>query len=127
MLWYTQHMTHYVCKGSCGASLEEIGICETTDCSAQWEMMEECSCTDGLHGVADEAAMPVAKDSNGNVLQDGDTVVLIKDLKLRGSSTVLKVGTKATNIRLTANPAEIDCKLDGTAIVLRCEFVKKIS
>ena len=120
-------MTHYVCKGSCGGFLEEIGACETEGCSAQWEMMEECTCTDGLHGAADEADAQVVKDSNGNVLQDGDTVVLIKDLKLKGSSQVLKVGTKASNIRLTANTEEIDCKLNGTAIVLRCEFVKKIS
>lgn len=120
-------MTHYVCKGSCGGALEEIGACETEGCSAQWEMMEECDCTDGKHGAADEVDSVAAKDSNGTVLADGDTVVLIKDLKLRGSSTVLKVGTKASNIRLTANPEEIDCKLGGTAIVLRCEFVKKIS
>lgn len=89
-------------------------------------MMEECTCTDGLHGASDEPSASIAKDSHGTSLQDGDSVVLIKDLKLRGSSTVLKVGTKATNIRLTANPEEIDCKLNGTAIVLRCEFVKKI-
>lgn len=120
-------MTHYVCRGSCGNSQQEIGICETSDCSTQWEMMEECNCTDGKHGISDEPNEITVKDSNGNILQDGDTVVLIKDLKLRGSSTVLKIGTKASNIRLTANPAEIDCKLGGTAIVLRCEFVKKIS
>lgn len=102
-------------------------MCEAEGCSAQWEMMEACNCTDGQHGRrADVEVVAVAKDSNGNVLKDGDAVVLIKDLKLRGSSTVLKVGTKASKIRLTANPEEIDCKLDGTAIVLRCEFVKRV-
>lgn len=90
-------------------------------------MMEECNCTDAKHGMPSGAEDIVVQDSNGTILQDGDTVVLIKDLKLRGSSTVLKVGTKATKIRLTQNPEEIDCKLQGTAIVLRCEFVKKIA
>jgi protein PhnA len=120
-------MTHFICKGSCGGSLEEMGVCETHRCSAQWEMMEACDCMDGSHGKIAEIAAPAVKDSNGNVLKDGDTVVIIKDLKLRGSSTVLKVGTKASKIKLTQNSEEIDCRLDGTAIVLRCEFVKKIS
>lgn len=119
-------MAHYICTGSCGGSLPEMGICETNACSAQWEMMEECDCTDGNHGKASAQETVVVKDSNGNILQSGDSVVLIKDLKLRGSSTVLKVGTKASNIKLTQNPDEIDCKLGGTAIVLRCEFVKKV-
>lgn len=119
-------MTHYICKGTCGDSLEDIGVCETDGCANQWEMMEECDCTDGKHGTADIHNAVIAKDSNGNILADGDAVVLIKDLKLRGSSTVLKVGTKASNIKLTDNPEEIDCKLGGTAIVLRCEFVKKL-
>lgn len=119
-------MVHYACKGGCGGSLPEIGACETNGCSAQWEIMDECHCEDGMHGkvVADETA--VAKDCNGTALHDGDAVALVKDLKLRGSSIVLKVGTKA-KIRLTQNPEEVDCKIDGTAIVLRCEFVKKLS
>jgi protein PhnA len=123
-------MAHYICKGTCEASLEEIGVCETQGCSAQWEMMEECTCADGLHGktaAEEDIAQEVAKDSCGTVLTDGDTVVLIKDLKLRGSSDVLKIGTKASNIKLTGNAEEIDCKIGGTAIVLRCEFVKKIA
>ena len=119
-------MKHYACRGSCGGSLSEVAACETDGCSAQWEIMEECECVDGHHGKAVAAEVVTVKDSNGTVLHDGDSVVLIKDLKLRGSSTVLKVGTKASKIRLTGNPEEIDCKLDGTAIVLRCEFVKKV-
>lgn len=122
-------MAHYACKGSCGDSLPQIGICETQGCSAQWEMMEECACTDGKHGKSageEEVAEVIPKDSNGVVLNDGDAVALVKDLKLKGSSSVLKVGTKASNIRLTDNAEEIDCKIDGTAIVLRCEFVKKL-
>lgn len=122
-------MTHYVCTGTCGGTLAEMGVCEAEGCPAQWEMMTECRCTDGQHGksvLAEDTSEVIPKDSNGNVLSDGDSVVLIKDLKLRGSSTVLKIGTKAANIKRTDNPAEIDCKIGGTAIVLRCEFVKRV-
>ena len=65
------------------------------------------------------------KDCNGTLLQDGDTVSLIKDLKVRGSSQTLKRGTVVKKIRLTDDPAEIDCKIAGTAMVLKTEFVKK--
>ena len=65
------------------------------------------------------------KDSNGNILQDGDSVTVIKDLKVRGSSDVIKRGTMVKNIRLTDDPAEIDCRVSKTAMVLRTEFVKK--
>ncbi len=65
------------------------------------------------------------KDSNGNLLQDGDTVVLIKDLKVKGTSTTLKRGKVVKNIRLTDNEDEIDCRVDKVSMVLRTEFVKK--
>ena len=65
------------------------------------------------------------KDSTGNILQDGDSVTVIKDLKVRGSSDVIKRGTMVKNIRLTDDPAEIDCRVNKTAMVLRTEFVKK--
>ena len=65
-------------------------------------------------------------DSNGNVLQDGDTVTVIKDLKIKGSSSVVKVGTKVKNIRLVEGDHDIDCKIDGIgAMQLKSEFVKK--
>ena len=67
----------------------------------------------------------VVKDAYGNVLADGDSVTLIKDLKLRGSSEVLKQGTKVKNIRLVDGDHEIDCKIDGAAMGLKAEFVKK--
>jgi len=67
----------------------------------------------------------IVKDSNGAELQDGGSVVLIKDLKVKGTSTTIKRGTKVSRIRLTDDPAEIDCKINGSAIVLRTEFVKK--
>jgi protein PhnA len=66
------------------------------------------------------------KDSNGNILKDGDSVTVIKDLKVRGSSDVIKRGTKVSNIRLTDDPAEIDCRVNKTSMVLRTEFVKKV-
>ena len=66
-------------------------------------------------------------DSNGNVLQDGDTVTVIKDLKIKGSSSVVKVGTKVKNIRLVEGDHDIDCKIDGIgAMSLKSEFVKKV-
>lgn len=70
---------------------------------------------------------PTVKDANGNVLQDGDTVSVIKDLKVKGSSLVVKVGTKVKNIRLVDGDHNIDCKIDGVgAMALKSEFVKKI-
>jgi protein PhnA len=67
------------------------------------------------------------RDAVGNVLQDGDTVTLIKDLKLKGSSLVVKVGTKVKNIRLVEGDHDIDCKIDGIgAMGLKSEFVKKV-
>ena len=70
-------------------------------------------------------AARIVKDAHGNVLADGDTVALIKDLKLGGGSQVLKQGTKAKNIRLVDGDHEIDCKIDGSAIALKACFVKK--
>lgn len=65
------------------------------------------------------------KDANGAILTDGDNATVIKDLKVRGSSMVIKQGTKVRNIRLTDNPEEIDCKIDGTSMVLKTCFIKK--
>ncbi|MFA7351071.1 MAG: zinc ribbon domain-containing protein YjdM [Methylotenera sp.] len=71
-------------------------------------------------------AARVIKDSNGNILQDGDTITVIKDLKVKGSSLVVKVGTKVKNIRLVDGDHDIDCKIDGIgAMKLKSEFVKK--
>jgi protein PhnA len=68
----------------------------------------------------------VWKDANGQTLQDGDTVVLIKDLKVKGSSLAIKVGTKVKNIRLIEGDHDIDCKVDGFgAMQLKSEYVKK--
>ncbi len=68
----------------------------------------------------------VVKDAFGNVLNDGDSVTVIKDLKIKGSSAVVKVGTKVKNIRLVEGDHDIDCKIDGIgAMSLKAEFVKK--
>ena len=68
----------------------------------------------------------VIKDANGHVLNDGDTVTVIKDLKVKGSSSVVKVGTKVKNIRLVDGDHDIDCKIDGIgAMKLKSMFVKK--
>lgn len=91
------------------------------------------TCPECAHEWAPEAAAAieetsnVIKDANGNVLQDGDTVTVIKDLKVKGSSTVVKVGTKVRNIRLVEGDHDIDCKIDGIgAMKLKSQFVKKI-
>ena len=69
----------------------------------------------------------IVKDANGNVLNDGDTVTVIKDLKVKGSSSGVKIGTKVRNIRLVDGDHNIDCKIDGIgAMSLKSEFVKKV-
>jgi protein PhnA len=74
------------------------------ECAHEWSAQGESEATG-----SDE----VKKDSVGNVLQDGDTVTVIKDLKVKGSSLVVKVGTKVKNIRLCDGDHDIDCKIDG--------------
>jgi protein PhnA len=89
-------------------------------------------CPECAHEWSTSAAEPteqarVWKDANGNVLQDGDSVTVIKDLKIKGSSSVVKVGTKVKNIRLIDGDHDIDCKIDGIgAMQLKSEFVKKL-
>jgi protein PhnA len=78
--------------------------------------------------AADAAARSVVevRDAAGNLLADGDSVTLIKDLKVKGAGQTLKVGTVIKSIRLTGDPQEIDCRFDGIkGLVLRAEFVKK--
>lgn len=119
-------MSHFICKGSCAARVDELTICEQENCSSQWEMMESCECTDGEHGKDLVEEELIVKDSNGTILKTGDSVTLIKDLTLRGTSRVIKRGTKVNKIKLTDDPEEVDCKVDGSAIVLRVEFLKKL-
>ena len=89
-------------------------------------------CPECAHEWSKEAAentndRHVVHDAHGNVLQNGDTVTVIKDLKIKGSSSVVKVGTKVKNIRLVDGDHDIDCKIDGIgAMQLKSEFVKKV-
>lgn len=89
-------------------------------------------CPECAHEWAKDAAVEsveherVVRDAYGNVLHDGDTVTVIKDLKIKGSSSVVKVGTKVRNIRLVEGDHDIDCKIEGIgAMQLKSEFVKK--
>lgn len=86
----------------------------------------ECANEWSLSPAATETESAVTRDANGNVLQDGDTVTVIKDLKIKGSSQVVKVGTKVRNIRLVGGDHNIDCRIDGIgAMKLKSEFVRK--
>ena len=84
----------------------------------------DCTHEFNLNDEQEEAA-DVARDSNGAELFDGDAVTVIKDLKVKGSSMVIKRGTKVRSIRLTENPEEVDCKIEGSSIVLKTCFLKK--
>lgn len=89
-------------------------------CAHEWSSEADGSANES--GKGDVAV----RDSNGNVLQDGDTVVVIKDLKVKGSSLVVKGGTKVKNIRLVDGDHDIDCKIPGVgAMGLKSEFVKR--
>jgi len=93
----------------------EMYICP--ECGHEWSVSGESE------AVSDAL---VVKDANGNILNDGDSVTVIKDLKVKGSSLVVKVGTKVRNIRLVEGDHNIDCKIDGIgAMQLKSEFVKK--
>lgn len=87
----------------------------------------ECAHEWSKEAVAETSdATRVIKDAHGNVLQDGDTITVIKDLRVKGSSSVVKVGTKVRNIRLVDGDHNIDCKIDGIgSMALKSEFVKK--
>ena len=88
------------------------------ECAYEWSQLETES---------HDEDVKVYKDCNGNILQDGDSVTVIKDLKVKGSSLVIKIGTKVKNIRLIDGDHDIDCKIDGIgAMKLKSEFVKKL-
>lgn len=87
------------------------------ECAHEWPQVAQIESNDDVRSI---------KDSNGTPLQDGDTVTVIKDLKVKGSSLVVKVGTRVKNIRLVDGDHDIDCKIDGIgAMKLKSEFVKK--
>ena len=103
----------------CGSeyTYEDGNLLICPECAHEWS--KESS---GETGDAE----PVIRDANGNELRDGDTVTVIKDLKVKGSSSVVKVGTKVKNIRLVEGDHDIDCKVVGIgAMKLKSQFVKK--
>ena len=111
-------MSNYPPCPQCDSTLtyEDAGTFICPECSHEW--------TQAGSGAAQEER--VWKDAHGNILQNGDTVTLIKDLKVKGSSTAIKVGTKVKNIRLIDGDHDIDCKVEGFgAMQLKSEFVKK--
>ncbi|MCQ8212976.1 zinc ribbon domain-containing protein YjdM [Cetobacterium somerae] len=88
------------------------------ECAYEWSM-------EATEDDSDDAL--IVKDANGTLLADGDTITVIKDLKIKGSSSVVKIGTKVKNIRLVEGDHNIDCRIDGIgAMKLKSEFVKKI-
>lgn len=102
----------------CGSTLtyEDGALLVCPECAHEW-----------APGEAAADGPKVFKDSVGNPLADGDTVTVIKDLKVKGSSLVVKRGTKVKNIRLVDGDHDIDCKIDGVgAMGLKSEFVKKV-
>jgi protein PhnA len=97
------------------------------ECAHEWSASAETDAAAGTDTATDAAA--VIKDAVGNVLADGDTVTVVKDLKIKGSSTVIKVGTKVRGIRLVngVGDHDIDCKVDGVGpMQLKSSVVKKI-
>jgi len=103
----------------CGSeyTYEDRNLLVCPECGHEWS---------GDGASESDTDAQVITDANGNVLSDGDTVTVIKDLKVKGSSSVVKVGTKVKNIRLVEGDHDIDCKIDGIgAMKLKSEFVKK--
>lgn len=103
---------------ACGSdyTYEDAALLVCPECGHEW------SSTD----LASASEVREIRDANGNPLQDGDSVTVIKDLKVKGSSLVVKVGTKVKNIRLVEGDHDIDCRIEGIgAMKLKSEFVKK--
>jgi len=95
---------------------EDNGMYVCPECANEWEK-------DAVDATEQKR---VVRDANGNELNDGDSVTVIKDLKIKGSSSVVKVGTKVKNIRIVDGDHDIDCKIDGIgAMQLKSEFVRK--
>jgi protein PhnA len=101
---------------------QDHGLFCCPECGHEW------SATAATESIDSGEKQKVVRDANGVELKDGDTVAVIKDLKLRGSSTVVKVGTKAKGIRLVDGDHDIDCKIAGIGpMQLKSEFVKKVT
>lgn len=112
--------------------MSDLPSCPKCDCAYAYQDGNLFICPECTHewapgGAAEPSDQArVFKDANGNVLSDGDSVTVIKDLKVKGSSLVVKVGTKVRNIRLVEGDHDIDCKVDGIgAMKLKSGFVRK--
>jgi protein PhnA len=104
-----------MCKSTYTYEMDNLLVCP--ECAHEWNPEESIANADEF----------VVKDSNGNILQNGDTVVTIKNLPVKGSAQSIKSGTKVKNIRLVDSDHNIDCKIDGFgAMALKSEFVKKV-
>lgn len=102
------------CKSTYTYQMDALMACP--ECGHEWNPNEEVEAEEGF----------VVKDANGNILQNGDSVVTIKNLPVKGSAQSIKAGTKVRNIRLVDRDHNIDCKIDGFgAMALKSEFVKK--
>lgn len=102
------------CSSNYAYPMDHLMVCP--ECGHEWNPDE----------IAEEIDGSVIKDSNGNILQDGDSVVVIKDLPVKGAPKPIKAGTKVKNIRLTDGDHNIDCKIDGFgSMALKSEFVRK--
>ncbi len=102
---------------SCEYTYEDNGMLVCPECSHEWSQAENSNAQD----------TKIVKDANGNILNNGDCVALIKDLKIKGSSSVIKAGTKVKNIQLVDEDHNIDCKIDGFGKMgLKSEFVRKV-
>lgn len=103
-----------LCKSVFTYEMEDILVCP--ECGHEWNP----------NVIIEDEDVFVVKDSNGTILQNGDTVVTIKNLPVKGTSQSIKAGTKVKNIRLVNSDHNIDCKIDGFgAMALKSEFVKK--
>jgi protein PhnA len=103
-------------KCGCDYTYEDRSLLVCPECAHEWS---------AAPAEAPEPAQ-VVRDAVGNILHDGDTVTVIKDLKVRGSSAVVKVGTRVKNIRLVAGDHDIDCRIEGVgAMGLKSQFVRK--
>lgn len=112
--------------------MSELPNCPQCNSEYAYEDGTKLVCPECAHEWSKDAvdsgdSEKVIRDANGNVLADGDTVSVIKDLRVKGSSSVVKVGTKVKNIRLVDGDHDIDCKVPGIgAMKLKSEFVKKV-
>ena len=106
-------------KCSSALTYEDGALLVCPECSHEWSPSAAAASSPADEGL-------VVRDAHGNPLKDGDSVVMIKDLKVKGATSTLKVGTRVKNIRLVEGDHNIDCKIDGFgAMALKSEFVKK--